>query len=59
MTIDDLKGALVEVHQICKEDTNATCDKCPFSDLDGYCNLTGHPASWDICDFKEGTHEAD
>lgn len=55
MTIDALKRALVEVHNLCA--TRDTCDGCPFGEEDAYqyiCCLSPRipktiiPAKWEV-----------
>ena len=59
MTIDELKRALEEVYRMCKGPQYRRCLDCPFSDADGYCNLTSHPAAWGVDDWKEDSNATD
>lgn len=55
MTIDDLKRALVEVSEICKNLTG--CIGCPFDSGKWYCPIQGLPNKWHVDELKEDTHD--
>lgn len=59
MTIEELKRALVEVSTHCKNYPLPECYGCPFADSDGFCNLTSHPAYWDVDDWEEDSNATD
>ena len=58
MTIDDLKRALVEVREICRQ--RAQCGGCQFdNEKSNSCPIMDRPDKWDIDDWKEDTHATD
>lgn len=64
MTIDELKRALVEVRDICKN--NAFCQTCPLNKKFGsviVCRFheekVWYPYEWDVDDWKEDSNATD